>query len=211
MALVVEIDEQLLAAKFCPLLPHLDERQRRLTLAAEARSLGTVGSAWLRGCWGISQDGSGRGGLGEEPWAGPGEVGEVVSRWLNSPLAFSMRWMTWCRDPWRPDDPAALDYRVDPQPGRWAGQARSPGVVSQGSGTPSAPLQPTRRHVVNSRALTCQRNCVAALMLTCERARRRHATTAEPAFLLVGALRAKSQHALQYCATSLIGCASPGS
>ena len=29
MALVVEIDEQLLAAKFGPLPPHLDERQRR--------------------------------------------------------------------------------------------------------------------------------------------------------------------------------------
>jgi hypothetical protein len=39
VALVVEIDEQLLAAKFA----HLDERQRRLTLAAEARSLGHRG------------------------------------------------------------------------------------------------------------------------------------------------------------------------
>ena len=43
MALVVEIDEQLLAAKFGPLPPHPDERQRRLTLAAEARSLGHRG------------------------------------------------------------------------------------------------------------------------------------------------------------------------
>jgi len=43
MALVTEIDEQVLAAKFDALLPHLDERQRRLTLGAEARWLGHGG------------------------------------------------------------------------------------------------------------------------------------------------------------------------
>jgi hypothetical protein len=43
MAMVVEIDEQVLAAKFGTILPHLDERQRRLLLAAEARSLGHGG------------------------------------------------------------------------------------------------------------------------------------------------------------------------
>ena len=35
--------ETSLAAKFAVLLPHLDERQRRLLLAAEARSLGHGG------------------------------------------------------------------------------------------------------------------------------------------------------------------------
>jgi hypothetical protein len=39
----MEIDEQALAAKFDAVLPHLDERQRRLVLAAEARSLGHGG------------------------------------------------------------------------------------------------------------------------------------------------------------------------
>src|SRR5215831_661257 len=34
---------EMLAAKFAALLPHLDERQRRLTLGAEARSLGHGG------------------------------------------------------------------------------------------------------------------------------------------------------------------------
>ena len=46
MAVVMEIDERVLAAKFEVILPHLDERQRRLLLAAEARSLGYGGSRW---------------------------------------------------------------------------------------------------------------------------------------------------------------------
>ena len=45
MAVVMEIDEQVLSAKFEVILPHLDERQRRLLLAAEARSLVMAGSA----------------------------------------------------------------------------------------------------------------------------------------------------------------------
>ena len=40
MAGLMEIDEQVLAAKFEALLPHLDERGRRLVLGAEARWLG---------------------------------------------------------------------------------------------------------------------------------------------------------------------------
>jgi hypothetical protein len=55
MALVVEIDEQLLAAKFGALLPHLDERQRRLTLAAVARSLGHGGINMVARAAGVSR------------------------------------------------------------------------------------------------------------------------------------------------------------
>jgi Rhodopirellula transposase DDE domain len=40
---VAEDTETALAAKFAALLPHLDERQRRLTVAAEARSIGHGG------------------------------------------------------------------------------------------------------------------------------------------------------------------------
>ncbi len=43
MALVMEIDERVLSAKFDAIVPHLDERQRRLVLAAGARSLGHGG------------------------------------------------------------------------------------------------------------------------------------------------------------------------
>ena len=43
MAIVVGETEALLAAKFAAVLPHLDERQRRLLLAAEARCLGHGG------------------------------------------------------------------------------------------------------------------------------------------------------------------------
>ena len=49
MAIVMEIDEQVLAAKFDTILPHLDERQRRLLMAAEARSLGYGASRWWHG------------------------------------------------------------------------------------------------------------------------------------------------------------------
>src|ERR1700758_3758903 len=40
---VIEITEEMLAAKFAVIFPHLDERQRRLLLGAEARALGHGG------------------------------------------------------------------------------------------------------------------------------------------------------------------------
>ena len=46
--------EQALAAKFATLLPHLDERQRRLFLAAEARALGHGGVSTVARAAGIS-------------------------------------------------------------------------------------------------------------------------------------------------------------
>ena len=52
MAVVMEIDERVLAAKFEVILPHLDERQRRLLLAAEARSLGYGGVSLVAILWG---------------------------------------------------------------------------------------------------------------------------------------------------------------
>ncbi len=55
MAVVVEIDERVLAAKFEAILPHLDERQRRLVLAAEARSLGYGGISLVARASGISR------------------------------------------------------------------------------------------------------------------------------------------------------------
>lgn len=55
MAVVMEIDEAVLAAKFEAVLPHLDERQRRLVLAAEARSLGHGGIALVARASGVSR------------------------------------------------------------------------------------------------------------------------------------------------------------
>lgn len=55
MALVMETDEQVLGAKFDALLPHLDERQRRLTLGAEARSLGHGGIGLVARSAGVSR------------------------------------------------------------------------------------------------------------------------------------------------------------
>ena len=55
MAVVMEIDESVLAAKFDVVLPHLDERQRRLLLAAEARSLGHGGISLVARASGFSR------------------------------------------------------------------------------------------------------------------------------------------------------------
>lgn len=55
MAQVMEIDERALAAKFEALLPHLDERSRRLVLGAEARWLGHGGIELVARASGISR------------------------------------------------------------------------------------------------------------------------------------------------------------
>jgi len=54
MAVAVEVEESL-AAKFPVLLPHLDERQRRLYLASEARSLGHGGIEAVARAAGVSR------------------------------------------------------------------------------------------------------------------------------------------------------------
>jgi len=46
---------EVLAAKFAVVLPHLDERQRRLLLGAEARSLGRGGIARVAAAAGVSR------------------------------------------------------------------------------------------------------------------------------------------------------------
>ncbi len=47
--------EESLAAKFMALFPHLDERQRRLTMGAEARVLGHGGIAVVARAAGVSR------------------------------------------------------------------------------------------------------------------------------------------------------------
>jgi hypothetical protein len=54
MAIAVDVAESL-AAKFSALLPHLDERQKRLYLASEARSLGHGGVAAVARAAGVSR------------------------------------------------------------------------------------------------------------------------------------------------------------
>jgi hypothetical protein len=54
MAVAVDTEE-VLAAKFAALLPHLDERQRRLAMAAEARCLGHGGIAAVARAAGVSR------------------------------------------------------------------------------------------------------------------------------------------------------------
>jgi len=52
---IVELGERVLMAKFEEILPHLDERQRRLLLAAEARSLGHGGISVVSRASGVSR------------------------------------------------------------------------------------------------------------------------------------------------------------
>src|SRR6266567_8106528 len=74
MAVVMEIDAAVLSAKFDALLPHLDERQRRLVLAAEARWLGHGGIELVARASGMSRKTVSAGvaelEAGEEPLAG---------------------------------------------------------------------------------------------------------------------------------------------
>jgi hypothetical protein len=51
----VEVTGEALAAKFGVILPHLDERQRRLVLGAEARALGHGGIRVVAGAAGVSE------------------------------------------------------------------------------------------------------------------------------------------------------------
>src|SRR5262249_62320383 len=85
----IVVTEEMLAAKFAVILPHLDERQRRLALAADARMLGHGGirkvaraaggreAAVSLGVAGLGAGGGapgrgGRAGGGRERGAGPG-------------------------------------------------------------------------------------------------------------------------------------------
>jgi len=56
MAMVVEISQATLAVKFDAILPHLDERQRRLVLGAEARCLGHGGIGLVAAAAGVNRD-----------------------------------------------------------------------------------------------------------------------------------------------------------
>jgi hypothetical protein len=71
MPVVVEIEESL-AAKFATLFPHLDERQRRLTMGAEARVLGYGGVALVARAAGVSRI---------TVTGGVRELEPVMSRW----------------------------------------------------------------------------------------------------------------------------------
>jgi hypothetical protein len=50
---IPEGTQELLAAKFQALFDHLDERQRRLLMGAEARSLGHCRCQEPRSCWSV--------------------------------------------------------------------------------------------------------------------------------------------------------------
>ena len=96
---VAEGFEESLAAKFAVLFPHLDERQRRLLMGAEARALGHGGirlvarAAGVREATvalGVTELDSGEEPLGRARWPGGG-----VSGWPTSILAYGRRCWPW--------------------------------------------------------------------------------------------------------------------
>ena len=91
--------ESALARRWLDLRDHLDERSRRLWLAAEARSLGYGGTAFVAAVTKVAKDTISDGIrelAGDAPLrdgcAGPGRAASASSRWIrNCP----QRWMRW--------------------------------------------------------------------------------------------------------------------
>ena len=104
MARVMEIDEQVLAAKFEAVLPHLGERQRRLVLGAEARWLGHGGIELVARASGVSRKTVSAGvaelEAGEDPLEGASAGRAAGARGLPRPTrACWRRWMGWWSRP----------------------------------------------------------------------------------------------------------------
>ena len=134
--------EEALAAKFAVLLPHLDERQRRLYLGSEARSLGHGGIEAVARAAGVSRQtvdgrgggaGSGRGAAGPCPAAGRRPQAAGRHRPGAAPGAARAGGPRLAR---RPGVAASVDDQVHPQPGRRADPAGSP--VRPGHGSQAA-------------------------------------------------------------------------
>ena len=132
------VTREMLAAKFEVIFPHLDERQRRLLMGAEARALGHAGSGWWPG-----RPGSGRRRWrwawmswtrGLSRWAGRGgRAGDASGRPTSIRGCARRCWPWSSHRSGRPDVAAAVDDEVHPEAG---GRADSPGHKSQR--TPSA-------------------------------------------------------------------------
>lgn len=75
---LMQTDEEILAEKFAVVLPHLDERQRRILLAAEARALGRGGVSLVARAAGVSRQTIHT--ALEEPDAPPAPAGGRVRR-----------------------------------------------------------------------------------------------------------------------------------
>src|SRR5262245_53069668 len=84
----VEVTREMLAAKFETIFPHLDERQRRLLLGAEARALGHGGIRLVAGAAGVRE--------ARCPWA-PVSWRLARSRWAGhgGPAGAASGPLTW--------------------------------------------------------------------------------------------------------------------
>ena len=123
------VTREMLAAKFAAVLPHLDERQRRLVLGAEARALGHGGIRLVARAAGVREATVSLGvaelEAGERRWAGCGGPAAAASGPLRPIRGWSRRcWRWWSRRSGgircrrcggRPSRPA-------PWPGSWPGR-----------------------------------------------------------------------------------------
>src|ERR1700722_7908520 len=93
---VAEGTRETLAAKFEAIFPHLDERQRRLLMGAEARALGHGGIRVVALAAGVREATVSLGAAELESGAGPLGGGRRAGR--AGPVESVSGWLTWTRD-----------------------------------------------------------------------------------------------------------------
>jgi hypothetical protein len=123
MAIAVERVESL-AAKFAALLPHLDERQRRLYLASEARALGHGGIVAVARAAGLSRQTVAAGvdelEAGREPLGRARRGGGGRKRLTETDVGLrpALLALVEPESRGRPGIAVAVDDQVDPEAGR---------------------------------------------------------------------------------------------
>ena len=167
MAIVMEIDEQVLAAKFDTILPHLDERQRRLLMAAEARSLGYGGIALVAQATRVSRvtvaaevdeldGGRSRWAAARRPGPPPRAADMAVERACSGALDALVEAET------RGEPMTRLVDRPSPREPGGGWRSRAPGLSGRrkldellaGPGSPACPATPRRWKAASTRTAT---------------------------------------------------------
>lgn len=141
--------EELLAAKFAALFPHLDERQRRLVMGAEARALGHGGIRLVARAAGVGAAMVARGvaqlDSGEEPLGRARRGGGGRKRAAEADPGLRPALLALVDPGTRGDPMSPLRWtaKSTPPPGGGAGRGRAPGVgADSGGAAEGGELQP---------------------------------------------------------------------
>ena len=137
IAIGAEVEEGL-ASKFAVVFPHLDERQRRLLMGAEARGLGHGGIKMVVRAAGVSAVTVSRGAAelesGQDPLGRTRRPGRGRRRLTStdSGLVAALLALVRARRARRPVLAAAVDDQVDPDSGRGVDPGRASGLGVDG-------------------------------------------------------------------------------